>query len=226
MQSSLIWKSFHRMLNWSRPLTKGDQAMNSDESEEPSPQKNDDLKFDQQEINSLIEAIGETGESAEYRKDVRLIDRHGVFFRWPEEDDFEWVHPDDRELVDSMIPGRRIFCRTMCEDPDDQAAGYYSIEYGGVKIRIKPAMWLHVDHEGYEVGDRIEVKSKHGRHHPVIGNICEIEYDHVQRQTLYFIEVNGLPLEKKFLKDDIRPCRRLGQPLSTRERELLHREQL
>lgn len=184
-----------------------------------------DFKIAASEIDSLLRDIGVTGESAEYKKDVKEIVKHGVFFRWPAEGDFEWVHPEDRELIESMIPGSRIFCREYCEDAADRAAGYFSIQYGGVKIRVKPAMWLRVDHEGYEVGDRIEVKSNHGKHNPVIGNIREIEYDPIARQTIYFITVNQIPLKKKFLKEDFRPCRRLEQPLSGREIEMLNQQQ-
>ena len=179
----------------------------------------------QQEIDGLLQEIGPTGESAEFKKDVKMLVKHGVFFRWPAEGDFEWVHPDDRDLIESMIPGSRIFCRDLCEDATDREAGYFSIEYGGVKIRVKPAMWLLVDHEGHEVGDRVEVKSNHGKHTPVIGNIREIEYDPIGRRTLYFISVNQIPLAKKFYKEDFQPCRRLEQPLSAREIEMLNQQQ-
>ena len=179
----------------------------------------------QQEIDNLLQAIGPTGESAEFKKDVSMLPKHGVFFRWPAEGDFEWVHPDDRDLIQQMIPGSRIFCRDICEDAEDRENGYYSIEYGGVKIRVKPAMWLLVDHEGYEVGDRIEVKSNHGKHTPVIGNIREIEYDPIGRRTIYLITVNDIPLKKKFFKEDFHPCRRLEQPLSGREIEMLNQQQ-
>jgi hypothetical protein len=183
------------------------------------------LKVAAHEIDSLLKEIGATGESAEFKKDVKAVVKHGVFFRWPAEGDFEWVHPEDRDLIESMIPGSRIFCRDYCEDAADREAGYFSIQYGGVKIRVKPAMWLHVDHEGHEVGDRIEVLSNHGKHTPVIGNIREIEYDPIARQTVYFITVNQIPLPKKFLKQDFRPCRRLEQPLSGREIEMLNQQQ-
>ncbi len=192
---------------------------------ENKPERSDELKIAEQEIDDLLKEIGETGESAEFKKDVKEIVKHGVFFRWPAEGDFEWVHPDDRHLIESMIPGSRIFCRDLCEDAADRAAGYFSIQYGGVKIRVKPAMWLRVDHEGHEVGDRIEVKSNHGKHNPVIGNIREIEYDPIARRTIYYITVNQIPLAKKFYKEDFRPCRRLEQPLSGREIEMLNQQQ-
>lgn len=178
----------------------------------------------EKEIDDLLNELGTTGESAEFNQDVKMLPRHGVFFRWPAEGDFEWVHPEDRDLIQSMIPGSRIFCRDLCDGAADRAEGYYSIEYGGVKIRIKPAPWLLVDHEGYEVGDRIEVKSNHGKHTPVIGNINEIQYDPVARRTIYLVTVNGIPLRKKFFKDDFRPCRRLEQPLSEREIEMLNQQ--
>jgi hypothetical protein len=189
--------------------------------------RSDDPNFAaaQAEIDQLLNSIGETGDAAEFKKDVRMLPKHGVFFRWPDQGDFEWVHPDDRGLIQSMIPGSRIFCRDQCDDPADRSKGYYAIQYGGITIRVKPAMWLHVDHEGYQVGDRIEVKSKHGKHTPVIGNIHEIEYDPIARRTTYRIEVNQIPLRKKFFKEDIRPCRRLRQPLSSREIEMLNQQQ-
>lgn len=190
-----------------------------------APPKDDPAFVDaQQEIDELLKDIGDTGAADEFKKEVRMLPKHGVFFRWPAEGDFEWVHPEDRALIESMIPGSRIFCKDQCDDPADQAQGYYWIEYGDVKVRVKPAMWLHVDHEGYEVGDRVEVKSKHGTHTPVIGNIREIEYDALGRRTIYLLRVNDIPLKKKFYRDDIRPCRRLGQPLSPREIELLNQQ--
>ena len=194
-------------------------------NENNAAQSEVDLKVAAREIDGMLKDIGVTGESAEFKKDVKAIVKHGVFFRWPAEGDFEWVHPDDRDLIEAMIPGSRIFCRDYCEDAADREAGYFSIEYGGVKIRVKPAMWLRVDHEGHEVGDRIEVMSNHGKHTPVIGNIREIEYDPIARQTIYFITVNQIPLPKKFYKQDFRPCRRLEQPLSGREIEMLNQQQ-
>jgi len=192
---------------------------------EPFSNTNDrDIATTVQELDSLLKEIGVTGESAEFKKDVNMLPKHGVYFRWPAEDEYEWVHPEDRELIESMIPGSRIFCREVCADEADRKAGYFSIQYGGVKIRVKPAMWLLVDHEGHEVGDRVEVKSNHGKHTPVIGNIHEIEYDPIGRRTIYLITVNEIPLKKKFYKEDFRPCRRLEQPLSGREIEMLHQQ--
>lgn len=187
--------------------------------------KIDDLKITEHEIDRLLRDIGPTGEAAEFKQDVKEVVKHGVFFRWPTEGDFEWVHPEDRHLIKSMIPGSRIFCRDYCADVADQQAGYFSIQYGGVKIRVKPAMWLQVHHEGHEVGDRIEVKSNHGKNYPAIGNIHAIEYDPIARRTIYFITVNQIPLKKKFYKEDFRPCRRLEQPLSLREMQMLNQQQ-
>lgn len=192
-----------------------------------APSRDDPAFVDaQKEIDQLLKGIGETGDADEFKQDVRTLPKHGVFFRWPAEGDFDWVHPKDRALIQTMIPGSRIFCRDQCDDPADQAEGYYWIEYGEVKIRVKPAMWLLVNHEGYEVGDRVEVKSKQGKHTPLIGNIREIEYDAVARRTIYLLRVNDIPLKKKFFKNDIRPCRRLDRPLSVREIEMLNQHQL
>jgi len=68
---------------------------------EPFSNTNDrDIATTVQELDSLLKEIGVTGESAEFKKDVNMLPKHGVYFRWPAEDEYEWVHPEDRELIE------------------------------------------------------------------------------------------------------------------------------
>lgn len=163
------------------------------------------------------------GGSAEYRKPVNMLPRHGVFFRWPEQPAEDWIHPDDLELATGMLPGGRIFQLQQCEDEQDRQAGYSVITYGDLSIRVLPAMWLPVDDAGYMVGDRVEVLGKNGTQQPFIGTLAEITYNPVTRRTEYRIEIRSMVLKKKYFEEDFRPCRRLEVALSKRARAILNK---
>ena len=48
------------------------------------------------------------------------------------------------------LPSERVFCREKFD------GDYYHYRYGRIHFRLKPAMWLKVDHEGIDVGDQVE----------------------------------------------------------------------
>lgn len=191
-----------------------------------TPENDDALQGLMADIDREMQNLKRTGESADYANPVRDLPRHGVFFRWPEESIGQWVHPDDIEVAERLMPGGRIFQLHVCPDPSDVEAGYRQLSYGQQTVRIRPAMWLRVPSEGYQLGDRVEVISKNGEQDPQIGDIVEVFYDAVQRQTQYRLSVSGMTLRKRFTSEDIRPCRRLGVPLDARERELLASQML
>jgi hypothetical protein len=163
------------------------------------------------------------GESAQFRKPVRTLPRHGVFFRWPEQPVEDWIHPDDMEVAAGMLPGGRIFQLAECEDEADRKNGYSVISYGDTSIRVLPAMWLPVKDAGYKVGDRVEVLAKNRTKQPFIGTLAEVTYNPVTRRTEYRIEVRSMILKKKYFEEDFRPCRRLEVPLSKRARAILNK---
>ena len=172
---------------------------------------------------STLASVRVDGGSAEYRKPVNMLPRHGVFFRWPEQPAEDWIHPDDLELATGMLPGGRIFQLQQCEDEQDRQAGYSVITYGDLSIRVLPAMWLPVEDAGYMVGDRVEVLGKNGTQQPFIGTLAEITYNPVTRRTGYRIEIRSMVLKKKYFEEDFRPCRRLEVALSKRARAILNK---
>ncbi len=187
-------------------------------------------QIDEAENRILLEGFASTlaamrveGDSAEYRKPVNMLPRHGVFFRWPEQPAEDWIHPDDMELAAGMLPGGRIFQLQQCEDKQDRQAGYSVISYGDLAIRVLPAMWLPVDDAGYKVGDRVEVLAKNGAQQPFIGTLAEITYNPVTRRIEYRIEFRSMVLKKKYFEEDFRPCCRLEEPLSKRARAILNK---
>ena len=175
------------------------------------------------DFTNALASVRVTGDSAEYRKPVKTLPRHGVFFRWPEESPEGWIHADDIELAATMLPGGRIFQLHQCEDEQDRRAGYSAISYGDVTIRVLPAMWLRVDDAGYKVGDRVEVLAKNGTQQPFIGTLAEVTYNPISRRTEYRIEMRSMVLKKKYFEGDFRPCRRLEVPLSKRAQAILNK---
>lgn len=173
-------------------------------------------------VNSLATSRV-VGESIEYRKPVKTLPRHGVFFRWPEQSVEDWIHPDDMELAAGMLPGGRIFQLQQCEDEQDVLNGYLVISYGDTYIRVLPAMWLLVDDAGYKVGDRVEVLAKNRTKQPFIGTLAEVTFNPVTRRVEYRIEVRSMVLKKKYFEEDFRPCRRLEVPLSKRAQAILNK---
>jgi|GEM_PF-585110 len=77
-----------------------------------------------------------------------VLPDYGVFLRSP--DGSDWIHPDDHEIVDGIVPSNRVFCRFRYED------GYYHFRYGEIVFRLRPCLWLPVRDEGFDLGDRVE----------------------------------------------------------------------
>ena len=173
------------------------------------------------DFSSDLQSQHHRERSDEFNQPVRMLPRHGVFFRWPDQAIQDWIHPDDVQRAQQMLPGGRIFQLSECLDEADRAAGYSVIRYGEVALRVLPAMWLRVDDSGYRVGDRVEVLANNGTQTPLIGTIAEVNYNPQARRVEFLIETRSMVLKKKYTATDIRPCHKLSQPLSLRAQKLL-----
>jgi hypothetical protein len=79
------------------------------------------------------------------------------------------------------------------------------MRYGDVRLRVRRTLWLEVPGEGFHVGDWVEVMSKGSKNEFRTGRIREMLW-HAKSQSLrYQIEQAGLPIEKLFQADDLRP---------------------
>ena len=74
---------------------------------------------------------------------------YGIIPRWPI-DGVEFIHPDDREIAARCFPSERVLCRESFDGT------YYHYRYGKYRFRLKPVMWLKVDHEGIDIDDQVE----------------------------------------------------------------------
>lgn len=74
---------------------------------------------------------------------------YGYFPRWPQDGD-EFIHPDDRKIASSFIPGGRVLRREKFDGT------YYHYRYGQTRLRLRPAMWRRIKHDGIDIGDQVE----------------------------------------------------------------------
>jgi hypothetical protein len=75
----------------------------------------------------------------------------GCFLRWPENGQ-GFIHPDDVATVTRVVPSPRVLKRISFDGV------YYHYVYGGLRFRLRPAMWLPVRTEGIEIDDQVETK--------------------------------------------------------------------
>jgi hypothetical protein len=132
--------------------------------------------------------------------------KYGHFPWWPE-DGNEWVHPEDVDLARSIIPSGRIFRR------DGTSGSFHVLHYGDTQLRVQPKLWQEVQHEGFDLGDWIEVLSRGLRNEQRTGVIREMLWDDEARAIHYYISENGLPINEPYTRDDIRHV----EPTSTKQ---------
>ena len=175
---------------------------------------------------SWTESDGESTESAVQvaHSQLKRLTKFGVFLWWSDQIP-SWVHPDDVETAERLVPGHRVFKRGECENASDRELGYSMFQYGQECFRGKPALWLEVESHGFEIGDLIEIKSLNGKLHPQIAVISAILWNRNALEIQYFVSVNDARMQRPFSINEIRPAIRLGQYLSPRELRLSTRRE-
>jgi hypothetical protein len=122
--------------------------------------------------------------------------KYGYFPRWPQ-DGNDWLHPGDVALARTLIPSQRVFCR------DGTDGEYHLIHYGQITLRVRPALWQEVSHEGFEIGDWVEVLSRGMRNEPRTGVIREMLWDERERAVCYQITENDVPIADLYTREDL-----------------------
>ncbi len=122
---------------------------------------------------------------------------YGVFLQWPYAGT-DWIHPEDVAAAERLIPSNRVFRRVAFEPP------YYHYWYGDTRLRLKPAMWLAVAGEGFDVGDPVETIGLGKEEELFIGEIIERRYDR-RRQTIYYrLRRGNQRLPRRFAAKNLR----------------------
>jgi hypothetical protein len=139
--------------------------------------------------------------------DLKPAARYGYYPWWPQDGD-DWLHPEDVALARELLPGPRVFRR-------EGEHGVFSVlRYGGVRLRVKPALWQEVAWEGFDVGDWVEVLSRGLQNTPRTGVIGEMQWDAHAAALRYQIREADQRIETWYGAADLRhvdPTPPLGQ---------------
>lgn len=128
--------------------------------------------------------------------------KFGYFPWWPQDGD-DWLHPDDVALARTMIPSQRVFCR------DGSEGDYLLLHYGIVTLRAHRTLWQEVPHEGFNIGDCVEVLSRGLRNESRTGVIREMLWNDHHRAIGYLISDNDVPVPDIFTRDDLQHVERV-----------------
>jgi hypothetical protein len=128
---------------------------------------------------------------------LKMEPKYGYYPRWPENGN-AWVHPEDVEQARQLIPSERIFRR------DGQTDDFVVLHYGEVRLRVRPALWIEVPGEGFEIGDWVEVLSRGMKNMPRTGIIREMLWDERAEGIKYQIQEAEQLVPDFFARGDLR----------------------
>ncbi len=129
--------------------------------------------------------------------DLKITPRYGYFPRWPEDGD-AWLHPEDVQAARSLLPSNRVWRHEAGE------GGFHVLRYGPITLRVRPALWVETPHEGFDIGDQVEVRSLGMANDPVTGYVREMRWDERHGDIYYQIEQAGTPLPDRLRAKDLK----------------------
>ena len=181
----------------------------------------DEKHPDDREINESIEEFQKSHKEPDlsFNVPLKIPPRHGVYLWWPGPVE-SWVHPEDYDIANELIPSNRVFRREQLDNE------YSVLTYGDQQLRVRPVIWLEIRSDGYEIGDQVEVKSRMGRGRPFIAHIVQIRWDQENRRILYSLEHAGRKLVRPYTEDEFQlaPC--LDAHLDQRKLKLLAKSRM
>ncbi len=121
----------------------------------------------------------------------------GAYLRWPLDGD-AWIHPEDLEAAQKLIPSHRVFRRSMWDGQ------YYWLHYGNVRLRVRPTMWYPVQPVDLEVGQQVELLSRNGENDAGIFRIREILFDPKRREIEFYLRLGELSISRAYSRSDLR----------------------
>ena len=122
---------------------------------------------------------------------------YGCFLRWPENGQ-GFIHPDDTPIATQLIPSPRVLKRVSFDGV------YYHYTYGRLRFRLRPAMWLPIRIEEFEIGDQVETKGVGLERERFVATVWGMYY--VQRKgcILYRLRRGEQLVPKLFSGDQLR----------------------
>ena len=130
--------------------------------------------------------------------DLKTDPKYGFYPWWPQDGD-DWVHPEDVELARSVIPSPRIWRR------EGQTGDFLVLSYGDLKLRVRRTLWREAPHEGFDVGDLVEVLPHGMKNEPCTGEVRDVHWDDHECGVRYLVEAaDGTMLERPLEARDLK----------------------
>lgn len=152
-------------------------------------------------IRSPRDFLGD--ESLDLTSFATYPDRYGVFAWWPDDRNLagegeQWLHPYDEVVAADYLPSDRVWQRFRGE-------GMYDLYcQGEIRFRAQPRMWIEVQHEGYWIGDFVELLSQQGERDPFVAQICEVRWNRQTRELEYLLSRAGHAMTQLFTRSEFR----------------------
>ena len=129
--------------------------------------------------------------------------KYGWYPWWPEDGD-AWVHPEDVTTARATIPSPRVWRR------DGQVAAaegpYVVLHYGETRLRVHRTLWRETPHEGLNIGDWVEVRSRGMANEPLVGRVREMLWDTHAGALVYELELpDGANPDRRYSIADLKP---------------------
>ena len=142
-------------------------------------------------------------ESLDLTSFATYPNRYGVFAWWPDDRNLagegeQWLHPYDEVVAADYLPSDRVWQRFRGE-------GMYDLYcQGEIRFRAQPRMWIEVQHEGYWIGDFVELLSQQGERDPFVAQICEVRWNRQTRELEYLLSRAGHAMTQLFTRSEFR----------------------
>lgn len=121
----------------------------------------------------------------------------GIIPRWPIDGD-DFIHPDDREIATGCFPSERVLRRESFDGT------YYHYSYGKFRFRLKPVMWLKVDHEGIDIGDQVETIGLGLERELFVATVWGMHYVRRKGCTVYRLRRGDQIAPRLYTRDQLR----------------------
>ena len=121
----------------------------------------------------------------------------GAYMR-PPEDGVAWIHPQDIEIAQALIPSARVFRRSQWDGE------HYWLHYGEITLRVRPTLWILTPPVDLDVGEQVELLSRYGANDAGIYHIADILFNARQNQIEFHLRRDDLVIGRPFVREDLR----------------------
>ncbi|MEM9827857.1 MAG: hypothetical protein AAF958_14795 [Planctomycetota bacterium] len=125
--------------------------------------------------------------------------QYGCFARYPD-DGQSFIHPDDVAIATRVIPSGRVLCRHHFDGI------YYHYSYGkAIRFRLRPVMWLPVDHEGLDLGDEVETRGPQIQREQFVARIWGMHWVPRKGRILYRLQAaDGFAVPRLYVREELK----------------------